>query len=313
MKNFKILNIILSLLLLSSMLGCDFDTIETKNSDTKINETYTSLISDAVSDEYSVDSEVDYWTGIYFEKEDMEDRTCLVFGNSYTGSYSKSIIDKMNSYTTDIYLDDNNIEFGLRSDTGELAYINFMNSDFFDTQPYLPETDDPIGTAISLAIDVASNYVDDINEYTQIFDEDESITRYKERAGKTHQITYHFVTFAKKINGYFSSDYITVKVTSKGTLASIMIGDIGAFDDITLDFDKTAMEQSISKKIESTYQESKLNVKKSNIDDQKIVLTPDGDICMYSKIAIYGVDDTEIETQTGIRVLTILKKAKMND
>lgn len=37
MKNFKILNIILSLLLVSSMLGCDFDTIETKNSDTNIN------------------------------------------------------------------------------------------------------------------------------------------------------------------------------------------------------------------------------------------------------------------------------------
>ena len=37
MKNFKILNIILSLLLVSSMLGCDFDTIETKNSDTNTN------------------------------------------------------------------------------------------------------------------------------------------------------------------------------------------------------------------------------------------------------------------------------------
>lgn len=296
----KISLFILTLLLIFSFISCDM----------KSNETYTSLISDTTNDEYSVDSEIDYWTGIYFEKEDMEDRTCLVFGNSYTGSYSKSIVDKMNSYTTDIYLDDNNIEFGLRSDTGELAYINLMNSDFFDTQPYLPEVDDPIGTAISLAIDVASNYVDDINEYTQIFDEDESITRYKERAGKTHQITYHFVTFAKKINGYFSSDYITVKVTSKGTLASIMTGDIGAFDDITLNFDTATMDQSISKKIESTYRESKLNVKKSNIDDQKIVLTPNGDICMYSNIAIYGADDSEIEIQTGISLLTILKEDK---
>ena len=37
MKNFKILNIILSLLLVSSMLGCNFDTIEAENSDTNIN------------------------------------------------------------------------------------------------------------------------------------------------------------------------------------------------------------------------------------------------------------------------------------
>lgn len=265
-----------------------------------------SLISDSVTDEYSVDSEIDYWTGIYFEKEDMEDKTCLVFGDSYTGSYSKSIVDKMNSYTTDIYVGSDNIEFGLRSDTEELVYINLMNSDFFDTQPYLPEIDNPNDTAISLSTEIASHYVDDIEDYTQI--SDEPVTRYKERDGQTYQITYYIVTFARKINGFFSSDYISVKVTSKGTLASIMIGDIGAFDNTTLDFDTTVMNQSISNKIESSYKRSKLVVKKSNVDDQKIVLTPNGDICMYSSIVIDGVDDSNIETQTGVSILTILGK-----
>ena len=272
-------------------------------------EAYASLIADSVSDEYSVDSEVDYWTGIYFEKEDMVDQTCLVFGSSYSGAYSKSIIDKMNSYTTDIYVSNNNIEFGLRSDTGELVYINLMNADFFDTQPYLPEVDDPNETAISLATEIASSFVDNIEDYTPI--SDEPVTRYKEREGKTYQITYYVVTFAKKINGYFSSDYIAVKVTSKGTLASIMMGDIGAFDDTTLNFDATTMNQSISNKIESTYKKSKLEVKKSNVDDQKIVLTPNGDICMYSSIVIDGVNDSNIETQTKVCILTILgKRAK---
>ena len=294
----KYILFILALLLTISFISCD----------TKNYEPYTSLISDSVNDEYSVDSEIDYWTGIYFEKEDMEDKTCLVFGNSYTGSYSKSIVDKMNSYTTDIYVDDNNIEFGLRSDTGELAYINLMNSDFFDTQPYLPEVDAPNDTAISLATEIASGYVDNIEDYTQI--SDEPVTRYKQRDGKTYQITYYIVTFAKKINGYFSSDYIAVKVTSKGTLASIMMGDIGAFDDTTLNFDITTMNQSISNKLESTYKKSKLEVKKPNVDDQKIVLTPNGDICMYSSIVIDGVDDSNIKIQTGVNILTILEKSK---
>lgn len=239
----------------------------------------------------------------------MENKTCFVFGNSYYGSYSKSIIDKMNSYTTDIYVDNNNIEFGLRSDTGELAYINLMNSDFFDTQPYLPEVNDPNDTAISLSTEIARDYVDNIGDYTQIFDE--PVTKYKERDGKTYQITYYVVTFAKKINGYFSSDFIAVKVTSKGTLASIMIGDIGAFDNTTLSFDTATMNQSISNKIESVYKKSKLEVKESNVDDQKIVLTPNGDICMYSSIVIDGVDDSNIETRTGVRILTFLgKKSK---
>lgn len=294
MKKYTLL--ILSLLLTFSFAGCD----------TKKYELYMSFISDSVNDEYSVDSEIDYWTGMYFEKENMEDKTCLVFGDSYTGSYSKSIVDKMNSYTTDIYVGNDNIEFGLRSDTEELVYINLMNSDFFDTQPYLPEIDNPNDTAISLSTEIASHYVDDIEDYTQI--SDEPVTRYKERDGQTYQITYYIVTFAKKINGYFSSDYISVKVTSKGTLASIMIGDIGAFDNTTLDFDTTIMNQSISNKIESSYKRSKLVVKKSNVDDQKIVLTPNGDICMYSSIVIDGVDDSNVETQTGVSILTILGK-----
>ncbi len=287
---------ILTLLLLFCFISCN------KEND----EAYTSLIADSVNDEYSVDSEVDYWTGIYFEKNDMVDKTCLVFGNSYSGSYSKSIIDKMNSYTTDIYVDNNNIEFGLRSDTGELAYINLMNADFFDTQPYLPEVDDPNETAISLSTEIASIYVDNIEDYTRI--SEEPVTRYKEREGKTYQITYYVVTFAKKINGFFSSDFIAVKVTSKGTLASIMVGDIGAFDDTTLDFDTATMNQSISNKIDSTYKKSKLEVKKSNVDDQKIVLTPNGDICMYSSIVIDGVDGSNVEYKTGVSILTILGK-----
>lgn len=292
----KYILFLLSLLLTFSFISCN----------KKYYESYTSLISDSVRDEYSVDLEVDYWTGEYFEKEDMENKTCFVFGNSYSGSYSKSIIDTMNSYTTDIYVDNNNIEFGLRSDTGELAYINLMNSDFFDTQPYLPEVNDPTDTAISLSTEIASDYVDNIGDYTQI--SDEPVTRYKERDGKTYQITYYVVTFAKKINGYFSSDFIAVKVTSKGTLASIMIGDIGAFDNTTLSFDTATMNQSISDKIESVYKKSKLEVKESNVDDQKIVLTPNGDICMYSSIVIDGVDDSNIETRTGVRILTFLGK-----
>lgn len=292
----KYILFMLSLLLTFSFISCN----------KKNYEPYTSLISDSVNDEYSVDLEVDYWTGEYFEKEDMENKTCFVFGNSYYGSYSKSIIDKMNSYTTDIYVDNNNIEFGLRSDTGELAYINLMNSDFFDTQPYLPEVNDPNDTASSLSTEIARDYVDNIGDYTQIFDE--PVTKYKERDGKTYQITYYVVTFAKKINGYFSSDFIAVKVTSKGTLASIMIGDIGAFDNTTLSFDTATMNQSISNKIESVYKKSKLEVKESNVDDQKIVLTPNGDICMYSSIVIDGVDDSNIETRTGVRILTFLGK-----
>lgn len=110
------------------------------------------------------------------------------------------------------------------------------------------------------------------------------------------------------MNGYFSSDFIAVKVTSKGTLASIKMGDINAFANATIAFEETAMNQSISKKIESTYKNSKLNMKNSNVKDQKIVLTPNGDICMYSDIVVEGVDDSNTTVSTRVVILTVLGK-----
>ena len=181
-----------------------------------------------------------------------------------------------------------------------------MNADFFDTQPYLPDVQAPYETAVRLTKEIASQFIDNIDDYTQIIEEPK--IRYKERDGVTYQITYYVVTFAKKINGYFSSDYISVKVTSKGTLASIMMGDINAFANTSIDFELETINQSISKKIESTYKYSKFKVKEANIDDQKIVLTPKGDICLYTAIVIDGEDDLKNEKTSGLHILTVIGK-----
>ena len=292
----KYVAIFLALLLAFCFVGCN----------SKNYEKYTSFVSDETNDGYNAPVEVNYWTGEYFKKKHMKSKSCVVLGNSYHGSYNSSIVNTWNSYTTDIYVDENYIEFGLRNDNGKLAYINFMNADFLDTQPYLSDVSDPYETAISLAEEIAGEYVDNIADYTQIVEE--PVTRYIERDGVTYEITYFTVTFVKKINGYLSSDYIAVKVTSKGTLALISMGDIGAFSNAVIDFEKEPMEQSISNKVESGYKDSKLSVKKFNIEEQKIVLTPDGYICMCSRIAIEGVNDSNIEAKTETVILTILGK-----
>ena len=266
---------------------------------------YTSYICDSVNDGIGISAEIDYWNGSYYKKQNMTDKTCFVNGKKYTAAYSNSIIDKMNSYTTDIYVDENYIEFGLRDDTGDLSFFNLMNAEFFNTEPYLPEVKNPRDTAISLAYEIASEYVDDITKYTKIVEEPR--TNYKEKNGIKYEITYYIITFAKKVNGYFSSDYISVKVTSKGNLASIQMGDINAFENISLDINTEVMNQSISDKIASTYKKYKLNVKASNIRDQKIVLTPNKDICMYSHIGVETSDITNTEIRTGLQILTVLE------
>lgn len=162
---------------------------------------YTSYICASVNDGIGVSTEIDFWNGSYYKKQNITDKTCFVYGKKYTATYSKSIIDKMNSYTTDIYVDKNYIEFGLRSDTGDLAFFNLMNADFFNTEPYLPEVKNPLDVATSLAYEIACEYVDDITKYTKLVDE--PITNYKEKDGVTHEITYYIITFAKKSKWIF--------------------------------------------------------------------------------------------------------------
>lgn len=294
MKRF-IIKLIAMLLVMICVPGCG----------DKQNDKYDSLVSDSANDEYSVRAEVDLWTESSFKKENMADKTCSVLGKNYTGAYYKSRIEKLNSYTTDLYKDANGIEFGLRSDTGELVYINFMSNEFFDTQPYLPEVDNPEKVAVALAAKVANEYIC-VSDYIQIIDEDPT-TRYKERDGQTYEITYYFTTFAKKVKGYFSSDYIDIKTTSKGTIASIYMGDINAFEDAEFSFDEIMMNQSISKKVENIYKSKAMQVKQVDLDDQKLAVTPQGDVCMYSSVDVYGIEGG-VEVQTGVRILTFLGK-----
>ena len=291
MKKYILVTLILSMLFFSS---CNVGK----------HEKYASLIADSANDRYSLEPEVEYWTGIYFEKKNMEDKTCHLFGKSYSGSYYLSIVDKYNSYTTDVYYTDDGIRFGLRSDTGELVEINFINSTFFNTQPYLPEVDHPTESAISLATEIAGNFIDNLDDYTQILEE--PVTQHKERNGETYSITYYVVKFTKKVKGFISSDFISVKVTSKGTVATICLGDIGAFDDVTLDFDIETVNQSIANKIKNTYENTGFQVKNSSCHNQKIVLTPKGEICISSRYYIDGLDVSNVEIQTAIVILTVV-------
>ena len=297
-------SILVILILIFSFFGCGTQDGGEESTSVDINEKYSSVIIDSVNNGYGVGIEADYWTGLSFKKKNMKDKSCSVFGNNYSGEYLWSITDKMNPYTTDIYENDDSIQFGFRDDTGDLVLVNLMDDDFFETQPYMPDVPEPYESAIVLATEIAGEYVDDISEYTRIIEEPR--TRYKERDGKTYEITYYVITFAKKVEGYLSTDYISVKVTSKGTLASIIMGDINAFEDIEFDFDLDAVTQSISDKVEATYKNSRFSSDKAIIEDQKMVITPNGEVCIYSSIFIDGTDENGYEIKTGMFILTVI-------
>lgn len=264
---------------------------------------YNSIVSDVANDGVAVGSECDFWTGAYFEKSDMESKSFNVNGKTYTGEYDKSIVYKLNSYTTDIYVDNNSFKFGIRSDTSEVVLVNLMNADFFSTEPFLEDVENPQETAIALSKEIAKGYVDNIDEYEQIIED--PVVRENEKDGKTYQLTYYFTTFARKIAGYYTSDYITVKMTSKGNLASIIMGDIGAFSDKQIEIDSDLLNESVTQKVNEVYEKTEYELLNSEIRDQKLTLTPDGDICILSNVRVELYQEgAEQNFESAIEILT---------
>ena len=272
----KMITIVLSAVL----VGLCLSSCKSENS-SKDYDKYTSLIADVTNDGYGTDVELDCWQGTYFQKDNMEDKTCVFNGVSYSCSYRKSINELGNSYITDFYYGENYIEFGFRSDTGELNFISLTDADYYDTEPYLPDISNPEENAVDIATEMASKYVN-INDYIRI--DREPLVYQKDKNGVTYEVVSYPITFVKKVIGYLSSDYIYVCVNSKGHLVAMKMGDIGALDSVTLDFDTTMLNQSITEKIESDYAERNLSVSNVQIEDQKIMLSPNGDVGMYSKV-----------------------------
>lgn len=282
--------------------GCDENNENSKPEDECIE--YKSLIWEGRNDGLSVPSEIDFWTGEYCNKSDMPNRSYEVLGKEYELKYANSIIDTLNSYETDFYNDENGATFGFRSDTGAMVLANFMDNEFFDTAWYLPDVTDPEKSAISLATEVAGNYIN-IDEYDQIIDDPQ--VREKKIDGKTYSLTYYFITFARKIDGYWTSDFITVKVTSKGNVATIFMGDLDAFKNVIFkEIDADLLFDSVSKKLHSKYQERNLSVESLEITDQKIAKMPNGNFCMYSDVSIEVVESDDVKYRTGVSVLTAL-------
>ncbi len=282
-------------------------------------EKYQSIIADTVNGGVSIGpAEINLWeeSSFYNEeyKENVSDATCQFGEKSYTGSYKHTkAVSRLASFDTDIYTTEDKIEFGLHEETGELVYIDFMSPSFFDSEPYLPDVSDPDAFAEELGTRIASEYID-ISEYDCY--PTTSYTRTGEKDGKTYEIKYYFITFARKIGGYFSSDHISLKITSKGHVASMVLGDIGVFDGVECDVEKDLVDQSIHAKIDSALKAkyTAFEIKETSIEDQRIFIDRDGYICISNEVIVHfehiSPSDPEDPLYAGARIYTVVGRKK---
>lgn len=267
---------------------------------------YESFVADGTNDGISIPVEQQIWTGTYTVQNELVGKTVTISfnGKEYSGVYKKSIVDKLNSYRTDVFYGDDLLKFGISTQDNSLAFINLMTKSFFATEPYLDDVDDPEGTAITVAKTIAAQYLEDISKYEMITEEPRvSVT---DKDGKSYCISYHVITFARKIGAYYTSDYISIKVTSKGNVASVFTGDINAFQNETVSFEEDLILSSISNKISNSYAQTVYSLKDWSIYDQKIAKTPDGRLILYSYIKVELEDTSKNNLSSMICILTYL-------
>lgn len=264
------------------------------------------LVADITNNVPKVNLDLSIWNQEYFQNEEALKEKQVEFNNTiYNGTYEKSIIRKCESFVRNVYTDETGIRFEINEKTGELVLLNLMNYDFFETEPFKEEVEDSENNALELAKEIAKDYIDVIDYELLIED---SVTREFIKDDEKYYMTYYTFTFAKKVNGIYSSDYVSIKITSKGNLASLYIGDIGAFDgkDIIIPLDE--INNANQDKIKNIFAQVNFSVLNQEVTIERLAITPDGEVSLYRafKVSLDGIDSL-ITMNAGICLVTYIK------
>lgn len=250
---------------------------------------------------YKVTEDYKWWNGSSFSSPSAESTLYIKFdGKSYNVDYMYSRYDNYNSFATDYYDNTRGVTFGLNSNTGELVYINLKTPSFFKKEPLLQDVDNIKEIGLELAQKYASLFIN-LNDY--ILYNTRRSPYQPDRTQKAKMVFYTY-TFVKKINNECSSAYISVQITSKGNLASIVIGDLNAFSDENKkqieSFKDIDIDNMVFSKLEEMTKD--LDAPSFEITGKYYALTPDGDIvicvtatCSYTYINSENAKDTYTE------------------
>lgn len=239
-----------------------------------------------------------WWNGNSFISNDADANLAINFNNSiYNCIYQNSRYDNYNSFATNYYISDDGSLFGINSITKELVYINFKTLLFFEKEPYIPDIDD----IDRIGEDIALKYVSTFTDPKDYILFDVYKTPYQPNENEKSKMTLLTYTFVKEINNECSSAYISVQITSKGHLASIVVGDINAFSEENTKkanaFNNVDIDTLVLNKLKTITRN--LNSPLFEITKKYYALTPDNEIviCITAKCQ-YQTNDSNKQTQT---------------
>lgn len=265
---------------------------------------YQSMVQDISMS--ASDIEVEYTLkDEFFYKTDVPDKTYSFNGKEYNMSYESSNRSGLLAQTRDTYRSTNGEKFIFREDTGELVYHDVLSGNFFDNEKKLSDVDAPEDFALDFSREIAQKYVDNIDDYEQKLD---ISSEFKDASGQNVVLRTYDVKFTKKIQSYDTTDYVNIKITSKGHFASLSIGSLGVFDDFDIEIDKERLDQSVSDKLAELCKKHNYTLLSEERGYQRMHLVQNGDICIYTLVNISFLNSEGKEIKTAVCIETCVAK-----
>ncbi len=214
--------------------------------------------------------------------------------NLYNCEYkdsSRSVLGR----TIDHYFSDNDIEISVDSidQTVRSFHKGVLTYEFL-----MKDLTDPHKEAMEIAKKYASKYID-ISEYSL---EESTYSISKLIDGEEVKIPLYTFRFIKYVDTYPTSDKVSVHITSKGTLRTINVNNIGAFDNVDLsNLDSRELENNIDKKIRELYS-NKVSTYSYTVEKNTLTYSPEGDLIIVSDV-ILNIDNGH---KTGVLLATVI-------
>ena len=273
----KLLAILLTLVLCLGMLvGCGPDSTDEISYNTDTFETDT--ISIDVFSRHAI------ITGESENKRHQPDASITVGGNEYTAEYSnhwysvRGLMPDRISY----YIEENNAHVNIDANSGKL--VRFSRSMYDVAKEEKEKNPNSYSTEQNyiVAYDIAKEYVGDISRYDKV------TIRYLDANPLDNGMNYGTeVTFTKTIQGYLTSDIVTVGISNSGIIETIAVGHTGAFDDFNETIDREKVNESINARIKEECDKDGATIDSISYLDQRLFKSTDSKYYLVTDLFLY--------------------------
>lgn len=270
MKNNRFVILLIAIGMFSSLI-CGCSNLENKGENNIVDE-YNFVALEVGSFDSSDGgqhvSEYPIWApeNLNYHQDSSAPKECTVEFNGirYTGTYEATAVFMPNMFLQHKYIGDD-AWFDINATTGELCF--FMSLNKKAEKATISEDD-----CRKIADDIADDYID-LNEYkvsskVSVIDENMSC----------------FFEYYREINGYKTSDYMTVSVDGNGKIMGICIYMLGSFGDVeNIKSYDDEVQEAIREKLGVIYRENNL-WKGYDEEDKILVKLDDGSIAFLFTI-----------------------------